>query len=172
MSSWRQDFVYALRFLKKQWGVTGVAVLVLGLGISLTASMFAIINGVVLSGPDYDDLDEIISFRTTIPQSQFEQSVRFLDYLDWREQQDVFDEMAAYYTTGVTLSSTEDRAQSYAGVRLTASTFALLGEQALFGRTFTPEEDLVADETVIVIGLRAGEVRHSPRSGAGCHSRD
>ena len=43
-------FVYALRFLGKRWGLTTVAVLVMGLGISLTASMYAIIEGVILRG--------------------------------------------------------------------------------------------------------------------------
>lgn len=55
MSSLLQDLRYALRFLKQRTGVTGIAILVMALGISLTATMYAIIQGVVLSGPDYPD---------------------------------------------------------------------------------------------------------------------
>ena len=79
-----RDLVYAVRFLRKRWTLTTVAVLVLGLGIGLTASMYAIIQGVVLSGPDYDRLDDIVFLRTTISQSEFTQSVRLHDYIDWR----------------------------------------------------------------------------------------
>jgi hypothetical protein len=91
----KQDIGYALRFLGKRWGAAAVAVVVMSLGISLTATMFAIIKGVVLTGPDYPDLDRIVFVQTTIPQSQFNQSVRIHDYLDWKEQQTVFEEMAS-----------------------------------------------------------------------------
>jgi hypothetical protein len=42
---------------------------------------------VVLGGPDYRDLDRIVYLETTLPQSQFFQSVRVHDYMDWDEQQ-------------------------------------------------------------------------------------
>jgi ABC-type lipoprotein release transport system permease subunit len=82
-----RDLTYALRFLRKRWTFTTVAVVVMALGISLTATMFAIIEGVVLGGPDYRDLDRIVYLETTLPQSQFFQSVRVHDYMDWDEQQ-------------------------------------------------------------------------------------
>ncbi len=154
-----QDVLHALRLLRMRWGVTTVAIVVLGLGISLSASMYAIIQGVVLTGPDYDGIERILSLRTTIPQSQFNQSVRIHDYLDWREQQTVFDEMAAYFTVSANVSGTEDRAESYRGVRLTASTFALVGKQALIGRTFTPDEDLVTDQGIIILGYHVWQNR-------------
>ena len=124
-----QDFGYALRLLRKRLGVTSVAIIVMALGISLTASMYAIINGVVLTGPDYADVDEIVYLQTTIPLSEFNQAVRIHDYLDWREQQTVFKEMAAYYGRSVNLSGDDVRAETYRGVRMTASTLALLGTQ-------------------------------------------
>ena len=155
-----QDFKFAIRFLRKRWGVTSVAVLVLGLGISLTATMYAIIQGVVLSGPDYPDLQRIMFLRTTIPQSQFEQSVRIHDYIDWKEQQTVFKEMAAYFTTSANLSGDDDRAQTYRGVRLTSSTFKLVGKQAILGRTFTPDEDFLEGEQVVILGHHVWEQRY------------
>ncbi len=42
----RRDFAFALRLLRMRWGVSSVAILVLALGISLTATMYAIIDGV------------------------------------------------------------------------------------------------------------------------------
>ena len=52
------------------------------------------------------------------------------------------------------------RVRNRAGVRLTASTFALLGKQALLGRTFTPQEDLVANELIIILGHHVWENRY------------
>ncbi len=148
----KQDLTYALRFLGRRWGVASVAVLVMALGISLTASMYGIIKGVVLSGPDYPELERIMFLRTTIPQSQFEQSVRLHDYLDWKDQQTVFEEMAAWYGTSVNLSGADLRAETFRGVRLTASTFSLLRKQALVGRVFTEAEDLVEDQDIVILG--------------------
>ncbi len=155
-----QDFVYGFRFLRKRWGLTSVSVLVLGLGISLTASQYAIIKGVVLSGPDYEELERILFLRTTIPQSQFEQSVRIHDYLDWREQQSVFKEMSAHYGFSANLSGEEGPAQRYSGIRLTSSTFDLLGVGPLMGRTFTPDEDHLTGQELIILGYHLWEQRY------------
>ncbi|MCZ6917861.1 MAG: ABC transporter permease [Gemmatimonadetes bacterium] len=156
----RRDFVFALRLLRTRWGVSGVAILVLALGISLTATMYAIIKGVVFTGPDYPNVERILSVRTTIPQSQFDQAVRLHDYLDWREQQTVFDGMAAYYTSSANLSLPGEPAQRYSGVHLSASTFAMLEQQAMMGRTFLPEEDFVTGEPIILLGHHVWENRY------------
>ncbi len=47
----RRGFAFALRLLRVRWGVSSVAILVLALGISLTATMYAIIDSVVFTGP-------------------------------------------------------------------------------------------------------------------------
>lgn len=155
-----QDFVYGFRFLRKRWGLTSVSVLVLGLGISLTASQYAIIKGIVWSGPDYEELERILFLRTTIPQSQFEQAVRIHDYLDWREQQSAFQKMSAHYGFSANLSGEEGPAQRYSGIRLSSSTFDLLGVGALMGRTFTPDEDHLTGQDLIILGYHLWEQRY------------
>jgi putative ABC transport system permease protein len=147
-----RDLTYALRFLRKRWTFTTVAVVVMALGISLTATMFAIIEGVVLGGPDYRDLDRIVYLETTLPQSQFFQSVRVHDYMDWDEQQTVFDDMAAYYGTSVILSGDGNRAEGFRGSRVSSSTFSLLGVAPYMGRVFTPDEDYVENPNVVLLG--------------------
>ena len=147
-----RDLRYALRFLGSRWGVSAVAVFVMSLGISLTATMYAIINGVVLLGPDYPELEEILYLQTTLPQSQFDQALRIHDYLDWREQQTVFEEMSAHYGVSVNLPGDGTRAESFDGVRVSASTFDLLDRRPFMGRGWTPEEDFQTGVDVVVIG--------------------
>ncbi len=155
-----QDMGYAVRILRNRIGVTSVAVIVMALGISLTASMYAIIKGVMFSTPDYDAVEDIVYVQTTIPLSQFNQSVRIHDYLDWRDGQTVFTEMAAYYGTSVNLSGDDVRAETYRGARITASTFDLLGRQPLIGRPFTPEQDLLPDQNEVIIAYHIWENRY------------
>ncbi len=151
MSLLFQDVGYAVRILRKRLGVTSVAVIVMALGISLTASMYAIIKGVLFSAPDFEAVEDIVYVQTTIPLSQFNQPVPIHDYLDWREQQTVFEEMAAYFNTSVNLSGDDVRAETYSGVRMTASTFDLLGRQPLLGRPFTPAQDLLPDQNEVIL---------------------
>jgi len=147
-----KDFTYALRFLRNRLLFSSVAVVVMALGISLTATMYAIIEGVVLGGPDYVELDRIAFLQTTIPQSQFFQDVRIHDYLDWKDQEAVFDAMAAWYGWSVTLSGDGDRAERFSGSRVTASTFGLLGVSPFMGRNFTDDEDLATDVDLVILG--------------------
>jgi putative ABC transport system permease protein len=142
---------YALRSLTARWGVSLVAVFVMSLGISLTASMYAIIDGIVLSGPDYVAIDEIVHLQTTIPQSQFDQPVRIHDYLDWREQQSVFSHMAAYSGTGVSISGDGSRAETFSAARISASTLALLGVTPFMGRGFSDEDDFRTDLDIVIL---------------------
>ena len=146
------DIAYALRFLRKRLRFTGVAVVVMALGISLTTTMYAIIEGVVFGGPDWDGLDRITLLHTTHPETNFQASLRTHDYLDWREQERVFDEMAAYYWWAVTLSGDGSRAERYRGARVTSSTFDLVGVEPILGRVFTSEDDFRPDRNVVVIG--------------------
>lgn len=147
-----KDMTYAVRFLRKRWGVTTVAVLVMALGISLTGTMYAIIDGVVLSGPDYPEIERMAFMQTTIPQSEFNQSVRVHDYLDWKEQQTAFSDFAAYTSISLNLSGDDARAENFTGARLSASTFDLLQTMPFMGRAFTPEEDFVAESDVVILG--------------------
>jgi putative ABC transport system permease protein len=160
-----KDLTYALRFLSKRWAFTTVAVVVMALGISLTATMFAIIEGVVLRGPDYEALDRIVYLRTTIPQSQFCQSVRVRDYVDWGEQQTVFDEMAAYYGTAATISGDGNRAERFRGIRVSSSTFDLLGVDPFMGRNFTEDEDYVTDLDLVILGYHVWANRYDRDPG-------
>ncbi len=149
-----QDLRYAIRFLSRRWAFTGVAAVVLALGISLTATMFAIIDGIVIRGPDYREVDRIAYLQTTTPQSQFFQQVRIHDYLDWRERQSVFDDMAAYAYTGASISGDGSRAERFAAARVSHSLFDLLGVRTFMGRGFTEEEELTDEPDVVILGYR------------------
>lgn len=155
------DLAYALRFLRKRWAFTTVAVVVMALGISLTGTVYAILEGVVLRGPDYRDFDRIVQIRTTVPQSTFLQSVRVHDYLDWRAQQNAFAFMGAWMWWNVTLSGDGSRAERFNGARLSASTFDLLGVEPILGRRFTSDEDHVEGLDLVLLSYDVWQNRYS-----------
>jgi len=62
------------------------------------------------------------------------------NYLDWRAQNTVFEEMAAYGDCEMILSGT-DKAERIYCEQASDTYFPLLGVSAVIGRTFTPEEN-------------------------------
>ena len=58
-----QDIAYSTRLLLRSPGVSLIAILVAALGIGLTATMFTVVNGVVLKGLPYVEGDRLMHIR-------------------------------------------------------------------------------------------------------------
>lgn len=79
--------------------------------------------------------------------------------LDWKNQNDVFEHMAAInYGGSVTLTGS-GRPEELQGVRVSASYFDIFGVQAVLGRTFAPDEDQLGKSQVVVLSHRLWENR-------------
>jgi predicted permease len=126
-----------------------LAVVTIGLGIAGTATMFSIVNAVLLRPlpvPQPNQLywisERLFNFR---PEMAFAG-----DYFTMREQTRTFSQMAAFGTSGVNWTGT-DRPQQLTATRVTASFFPLLGIAPLYGRTFRPQEDTPRVGAVVVL---------------------
>src|SRR5579859_7691296 len=90
------DLKFAFRQLLKNPGFTAVAVLMLGLGIGANTAIFSIINGLLLKPLPYENSERLVGLWERDPQHGIErESVSGPDYLDWREQNSVFSDLAA-----------------------------------------------------------------------------
>ncbi|HJQ22322.1 MAG TPA: ABC transporter permease, partial [Blastocatellia bacterium] len=72
------------------------------------------------------------------------------NFLDWKEQNDVFEDMAAFYDTPFNLTGVADP-EEIPGQRVTANMFDLLGAHAMLGRTFAPEETVPELEGKVIL---------------------
>src|SRR5712691_2030951 len=96
------DLRYALRQLLKNPGFTGVAVLTLALGIGGITAIFSVVNAVLLRPLPYYQPDRLVAVSESNPRLGWQQyTVSLANYLDWREQNSVFDELAATATGGM-----------------------------------------------------------------------
>lgn len=80
----------------------------------------------------------------------------------WREHQPVFNGVAAFGASTLTLDSAEGR-RAVRGLRVTANYFDVLGFRPLLGRTFRANEDLPGADRVIVLSHALWSARFGGR---------
>jgi putative ABC transport system permease protein len=148
-----QDLRYGARMLRKQPGFTFVAVLTLALGIGANTAIFSMVNAVLLRPLPYHDPARITMLWSDNPAIQLglrELPPTNADIVDWREQNQVFERIAAYRSSFANLSA-EGEAERVGGAAVTFDFFPLLGIDPILGRTFTAEEDQPDKNRVVVI---------------------
>src|SRR5918996_4203736 len=101
-----EDFRFAARVLLKSPGYSLVALVTLALGIGATVAIFSAVYAVLLAPLPYPDPDALVVPVSTNAARGFDRaSVPYADYLDWREQRDIFTHVAVWQPTAVDVAS-------------------------------------------------------------------
>src|ERR1044072_1492171 len=146
-----QDLSFAARMLWKNPGFTAVAVLAVALGVGANTTIFSVVNALLLRPFAYETTQRVVMvWERGIDQTNNRNSVAPANYLDWRDQTKVFEELAAYGIQHFSLNEGE-QPERVPGARVTPSLFRVLAARAERGRTFTEEEGRPgADEVVLI----------------------
>ncbi|HEX8178415.1 MAG TPA: ABC transporter permease [Pyrinomonadaceae bacterium] len=144
-----QDVRYGWRMLWKYRGMTAVAVLTLALGIGANAAIFSVVNAVLLRPLPYREPDRIVYLFERLPQGG-EGSVSVPNFKDWREQNTVFEQIAAFEYGNYNLQS-RDQPERAPGAAVTADFFAVFGVPAQLGRTLVAGEDRAGHNRVVLL---------------------
>src|SRR6201996_340698 len=146
-----QDPRHALRQVRKSPGFTTVVVLTLALGIGANASVFSVLNAVVLRPlefPNANRLVEITSLKDGKPVGTSAPDVK-----DFAAQSRTFEKMAVYdeWRKNVSPSPGGENAQELLVGLAPRELFEALGVQPLLGRLFTAQEGLAGRNHVTLI---------------------
>jgi putative ABC transport system permease protein len=145
------DLRFALRQLRKTPGFTFIAVLTLALGIGANTAIFSVIYAVLLQPLPYPEGDRIMILTET-DSNQPQISVAYPDYVDWKRDNTVFENIAVSRRESYNLSGLEGRApEQVSGGLVTGNFFKVIGLQPQLGRVFTEDEDRVGGPMVCVI---------------------
>src|SRR5258705_11368746 len=140
MKALGNDIHYGIRSLLKRPVFTVMAVVTLALGIGASTAIFSVMHAVLIRPLPYKNSDRIVWLSNH--NSALGVSNAFLnaaDYLDYREQAQSFDQVAAWGTLPLNLSGalTPERVE---GVYVTNNFFQTLGVQPALGRDLTDAE--------------------------------
>jgi predicted permease len=144
------DVRYGLRTLRKNPGFATIAILTLALGIGANTAMFSAVNAVLLSPLPFAQPERLVQLWETesaVPQAPFSAP----DFVDWRAQNQTFDDMTLYsWPTSLNLSGA-GRPEHISGVLAQANFFSVLGSVPTLGRTFVSGEDQAGRNHVAVL---------------------
>jgi len=147
-----QDSRYAIRSLRRSPGFTAVAVGTLAVGIASIAAIFSFVDAVLLKPLPYPHADRIVRLLEKRPTGETAW-ISTLDYLDWRDGNTVFDQMAVQQD-GTTILTIAGEPISLRVGRVSAHYFDVFGVKALLGRTFEEGEDQPGNDQVAVLSHR------------------
>jgi len=151
---------HALRPLAKSPGFTAIAVLMLALGIGLSASSFSMANTFLLRNVPYPDPHRLIRIFVTSPQSQ-QGSLSPGNGLELRDAATTVTSLALYSGDAYSLGEPGQAAEQVSGMAVTANFLGLIGVQPSLGRGFAADEDQPDKPRVTVLTHRAWVRRYS-----------
>jgi putative ABC transport system permease protein len=146
----RQHTHFALRSLRRSPSFTIVAVLTLALGIGSATAVFGVLSAAFLRPLPYQAADRLISIAETKKGDEI--SVSYPNFLDWREQNRSFTELAAFAGRALALGSERGSPERLRGQVVTANLFRTLGVAPIRGRAFLESEDRAGTDHVVIIG--------------------
>jgi putative ABC transport system permease protein len=159
-----EDLRYSLRVLAKSPSFTLVAVVGLALGIGANSAIFTAMNAVLLRPLPYKDAERLVLLWQLNPRNgDHEIKASAPDYIDWKEQNSVFQNIAAFNANsglGLNLSGADQSGSGQGGAghperifatSVTGNLFSVLGVTPALGRSFLPDEERPGAAPVCVL---------------------
>jgi putative ABC transport system permease protein len=145
------DLNYGLRMLIRRPGFTAVAVITLALGIGANTAIFSFANALFFQRPGLvgqpEQMATVIGFREGRLGSYW---LSYPDYVDYRDRNSVFEDLAAKAQVWLFLSSGNGSSE-VDGCGVSSNYFSVLGIKPLLGRFFLPEDDSTAGEHSVAV---------------------
>ena len=145
------DVRFGLRMLRKGPGFTAVAVLTLALGIGANTYIFSVVDALLFRSMEFPDPARLVALWERVPSAGVSRNeIAPANFLDWEQQNHVFDHLAVYSWWNVNLGGVEQPEHLH-GFLVTPDYFAAVEAQPMLGRAFLPEEGAPGKDLVAVL---------------------
>ncbi|HEU4836774.1 MAG TPA: ABC transporter permease [Pyrinomonadaceae bacterium] len=138
-----QDLRYGGRVIRHNPALSLTIVITVALGIGANATIFGVINAVLLEPLPYKDPDRLVRLWQSNPsQNQIESPVSAPNFLDWQTQQTAFEQLGALEFATFNLTGSGEP-QRVGAARITPNLIPTLGVAPALGRSFSADEEKV-----------------------------
>ena len=151
MGTLLSDIRYGVRSLLKHPGFAAIAIVTLALGIGANSAVFSVVNSLLIKPLPFPELDRVVAVWEKQPSQGVERNeASMANYLDWRAQNQTFEQMALYrwWSTNLTGMESPERIQ---GFQVTANFLDVLGVKPALGRGFIADEDQPGKDAVAIL---------------------
>jgi predicted permease len=149
LGHYQRDLRYAARRLRQSPGFTLATAITLALGIGANTAMFSVVDSALLRALPYKNPDRLVVVWQTTPNNPQHMASEG-NFLDWREQNSVFADLAAFAMGSLNLSG-GGRAERVTSVRATWNAFPMLGRVPALGRGFQQDDDRPGAAPVVIL---------------------
>lgn len=157
-----QDIRCAGRSLRRSPGFTLTAVVTLGVGIGINTAVFSVANAVLFTGfRGVEDNERILYIGTQKDGRGC--CVSYPDFVDWRASARAFTDLGVVADQRVAFADGNGYTESHTATLVSANAFALLGQQPIVGRDFTPSDERPGAPPVVILSHGFWERRYGRR---------
>ncbi len=165
MDTLLQDIRFGWRLLRRTPGFTIAAVLALALGVGATTAIFSVLDRVVLRPLPYPDPDHLaMVWETNEPKSLPHERISPVNFGDYRNLSQVFDDAAAWWYPQLNLTETGHDPLRVNAIEASGNFFKVIGVGPVLGSGF-PSEPLYSRDAVAVISHRLWRDRFNSDPG-------
>jgi putative ABC transport system permease protein len=148
-----EDARYSLRLLTKSPAFTFVVLLTLALGIGANTAIFSFANGILLRPLPYPQSDRLVVLdENALKRGANSLMVSYPNYLDWQQQNTVFQGIGVYFGTNRFALSGIGPPEELRGSYISHGLLEVLRVAPILGRTFTEAEDTDGQDNVVILG--------------------
>jgi predicted permease len=159
-----QDLRYALRQMRQNLGFACTSILILSLGICASVAIFGFVDAALIKPLPYSNADRLVEVTESVPMIP-RANLSYLDYLDWKKQNEVFSTMDVFNDTGFLLQTPSGTEPVWA-MRVSDGFFRTLGIVPALGRDFYNGEDLPSAPKTVILTYAAWQKRLGGRKDA------
>lgn len=162
------DLRYAFRAMRRDAGFTTFAILIAGLGIGASSTVFSVVNAVLVRPLPFRDPERLVWIANHDTSGLSGQTTQVGHLLDLRERNRSFEDLGAYfafYGAGDNLLSGQGEPERLSGVPVSENFFQVLGVKPQIGRLFNAEECKWNGPAAVMLGHGVWERRFASDAG-------
>lgn len=145
-----QDARYALRRLRTQPALVGFTILTLGFAIAASASLFSIVDAVLLRPSPFSEADRLVNAMSVTPRGGISPGLSAIKLKQWRNETSVFEAVEAYVAT-TALATGGPEPEEVRAAEISPGLLRTLGVAPRLGRLFHDDDAPAGQNQVVIV---------------------